>query len=145
MMCEYWDCGWCYAPDDVETSASSQSACFDYEFCPYLKTVMTNCNHSEHTETQRKGFQRQIEELQEKIQKLEQLDKMVEEFKQQTLYDVCLEWKDADINPMVSDLIDRIETWLPKEQSAAGSQNAYVECAVEGFNDCLYKIKSRLR
>lgn len=83
--------------------------------------------------------------LQEKLQKLEQLDKMVEEFKQQTLYDVCVEWKDADINPLVSDLIDRIETWLPKEQSTAGSQNAYVECTVEGFNDCLYKIKSRLR
>lgn len=48
MMCKYWDCGWCYAPDDVETSASSQSACFDYEFCPYLitkecrQTVRTN-------------------------------------------------------------------------------------------------------
>jgi hypothetical protein len=34
---------------------------------------------------------------------------------------------------------------LPKEQSAAGSQNVYVECTVEGFNDCLKKIKGKLR
>ena len=39
--CKYWDAGWCYAPDDIETSASSQSACFDYDFCPYLKSQMT--------------------------------------------------------------------------------------------------------
>lgn len=39
--CKYWDCGWCYAPDDVETSASSQSACVDPDYCPYLKSQMT--------------------------------------------------------------------------------------------------------
>lgn len=36
--CKYYDCGYCYAPDDVETSASSQSACFDPDYCPYLKS-----------------------------------------------------------------------------------------------------------
>lgn len=39
--CKYWDCGWCYAPNDVETSANSQSACFDPDYCPYLKSQMT--------------------------------------------------------------------------------------------------------
>ena len=42
-------------------------------------------------------------------------------------------------------LVYWIEEWLQKEQSAAGSQNAYVECTVEGFNDCLKKIKGKLR
>lgn len=64
--------------------------------------------------------------------------------KPQTLYDICVDWKNADINPQVSDLIDAVEQWLPKEQSA-NSQNAYVESAVEGFNDCLQQIKSKLR
>ena len=36
--CEHYDCGWCYAPDDVETNASSQSACLDPDYCPYLKS-----------------------------------------------------------------------------------------------------------
>jgi len=42
-------------------------------------------------------------------------------------------------------LIDAVKEWLPKEQSAAGSQNAYVECSVEGFNDCLNKLKYTLK
>ena len=43
------------------------------------------------------------------------------------------------------DLVDAVERWLPKPQSAAGSQNGYVECTVDGFNDCLTKIKNTLR
>ena len=52
---------------------------------------------------------------------------------------------DWDVDTSIADLVDQIQLWLPKEQSAKGSQNAYVECSVEGFNDCLTKIKSRLR
>ena len=73
------------------------------------------------------------------------MDKMVAELKGQTLYDICREWCDDDENPPVSVLIDRIEEFLPKPQSAEGSQNAYVESAVEGFNDCLNNIKRKLR
>ena len=73
--------------------------------------------------------------------------------KPQTLYDVIAQWSldsvtdniDLDVPTCVEDLVSRIEEWLPKEQSAAGSQNAYVESAVEGFNDCLTKIKRKLR
>jgi len=34
--CKYWDCGWCYAFDNVETNADSQSACVNPFVCPYL-------------------------------------------------------------------------------------------------------------
>jgi hypothetical protein len=34
---------------------------------------------------------------------------------------------------------------LPKEQSAAGSQNVDTELLVDGFNDCLRKIKEMMR
>ncbi len=34
--CKYWDCGWCYALDNVETNADSQSACVNPPVCPYL-------------------------------------------------------------------------------------------------------------
>ena len=68
-----------------------------------------------------------------------------------TLRDVCMDWWDRvfgdtdDTETCIDNLVDEISLWLPKYQSAAGSQNAYVECTVEGFNDCLDKIKNKLR
>jgi hypothetical protein len=79
--------------------------------------------------------------------------KRVEEPKKpETLYGIIADWWDEiflnnnEAAETIESLVDRIEKeWLPKEQSAAGSQNAYVECSVEGFNDCLTKIKGKLR
>ncbi len=72
------------------------------------------------------------------------IDEMVEERKSRKLWNILKDkWgfsKDA-----CGDIVEAVAEWLPKEQSAAGSQNAYVECSVEGFNDCLAKIKSKLR
>ncbi len=70
-----------------------------------------------------------------------------------TLYQLIEDWwsdvftthSDWDMETSIEDLVDQIQLWLPKEQSASGSQNVYVECTVEGFNDCLNKIKSKLR
>ena len=82
------------------------------------------------------------------------MDKMVAELKGQNLTDILYLWwsdvftthSDWDMETSIDDLVTRIEEWwLPKEQSAKGSQNAYVECSVEGFNDCLKKIKGKLR
>lgn len=39
--CKYYDCGWCYAPNDVATNAHSSSACLASQNCPYLKSQMT--------------------------------------------------------------------------------------------------------
>lgn len=75
----------------------------------------------------------------------------VEKPKPTTLYDIIADWWDEIFinnnasGQNIETLVDQIEEWLPKEQSAAGSQNAYVECSVEGFNDCLTKIKGKLR
>jgi hypothetical protein len=38
-----------------------------------------------------------------------------------------------------------VERWLPKEQSAEGSQNVDVELLVDGFNDAIQKMKEKLR
>ena len=69
------------------------------------------------------------------------------------LYDVILDWWDDifsvnsndDSVTSIRDLVTRIDEWLPKPQSAAGSQSIGVEELVQGFNDCLNKIKSKLR
>jgi len=43
------------------------------------------------------------------------------------------------------EIVDLIEKWLPKEQSAAGSQNVNTELLVDGFYDCLRQMKEKLR
>ena len=70
-----------------------------------------------------------------------------------TLTDIIWTWwtdvftthEEWDAENAIEELVNRIELFLPKEQSAAGSQNAYVESAVEGFNDAIQKIKRKLR
>jgi hypothetical protein len=76
--------------------------------------------------------------------------KRVEEPKKpETLYDIIVRWwgdaETQDKDPIIADLVDDIEKWLPKEQSAAGSQNIDTELLVDGFNHCLTKIKGKLR
>lgn len=72
---------------------------------------------------------------------------MIDEINKETLTELIHQWWEDIFTEKTSiqDLVNRIETWLPKEQSAQGSQNVYVECTVEGFNDCLNKIKGKLR
>ena len=76
------------------------------------------------------------------IQKI--IDKMVEERKSQKLWNILKDkWgfsKDA-----CGDIVEAVAEWLPKEQSAAGSQNVNTELLVDGFNHCLEKIKGMLR
>jgi hypothetical protein len=43
------------------------------------------------------------------------------------------------------DIVEAVAEWLPKEQSAAGSQNVDTELLVDGFNHCLQKMKEMLR
>ena len=50
-----------------------------------------------------------------------------------------------DMETAIADLVDRIQLWLPKEQSAEGSQNVDTMLLVDGFNDAIAKIKSKLR
>lgn len=73
--------------------------------------------------------------------------------KSKTLTDLIHRWwedvftihSDWDSETSIEDLVDQIELFLPREQSAAGSQNVYVECTVEGYNDAIKEIKSKLR
>ena len=70
-----------------------------------------------------------------------------------TLTDIVYRWWDDaftfhidwDKEICVEDLIDQVEQWLPKQKSAS-SQNVLGDVdIVEGFNDCLKKIKKNLR
>ena len=73
--------------------------------------------------------------------------------KPRTMTDIVYRWwddvftthSDWDMETSIEDLVDQIELFLPKEQSAAGSQNVDVEFLVDGFNDAIKEIKSKLR
>ena len=53
--------------------------------------------------------------------------------------------QDWDREVAIDDLIDQIQLWLPREQSHEGTQSASVIDLVDGYNDALTKIKSKLR
>jgi len=114
-----------------------------FDATPYLKQ-MTFKSDIEKTEAE-------IKVLQKKLDLLKEIETHKSK-KSETLYDIIADWWDEiflnnnEAAETIESLVDRIEKeWLPKPQSAAGSQNVYVECSVEGFNDCLTKIKGKLR
>ena len=53
--------------------------------------------------------------------------------------------EDWDMETVIDDLIDQIQLWLPREQSHEGTQDVSVIDLVDGYNDALKKIKSKLR
>ena len=74
----------------------------------------------------------------------EVVNRLIEKHKSQKLWNILSNKYDY-ISATCDDIVSAVEEWLPKEQSAAGSQNVDTELLVDGFNDCLRKIKEMLR
>jgi hypothetical protein len=74
-----------------------------------------------------------------------EMGKTLEELITRWWLDIHTVHKDWDVPTYVDDLIDQIQLWLPKEQDSSGTQDASVIDLVDGYNDCLTKIKSKLR
>ena len=77
----------------------------------------------------------------------EVINRMVEERNSQKLWNMIrdeLDYLGYDVD-CCDAIVDLVEKWLPEPQSAAGSQNTFVECNVEGYNDCLKEMKEMLR
>ena len=89
----------------------------------------------------------EIEKLEVEIKTLQDklvILKQVEKFKSQKLWNIMRDKLGFSID-MCDEIVDAVEEWLPKEQSAAGSQNVDTELLVDGFNHCLEKMKGMLR
>jgi hypothetical protein len=89
----------------------------------------------------------EIEKLEVEIKTLQDklvILKQVEKFKAQKLWYIMRDKLGFSID-MCDEIVDAVEEWLPEQQSAAGSQNVDVELLVDGFNDCLRKMKEMLR
>jgi len=74
----------------------------------------------------------------------EVVNRLIEKHKSQKLWNILSNKYDY-ISATCDDIVSAVEEWLPKEQSAAGSQNVDTELLVDGFNHCLEKIKGMLR
>jgi hypothetical protein len=72
------------------------------------------------------------------------IDRLVEKYKSQKLWNMVRNELGYSID-CCDEIVDLVERWLPKEQSAAGSQNVDVELLVDGFNDAIQKMKGMLR
>jgi hypothetical protein len=74
----------------------------------------------------------------------EVVNRLVKKYQAQKLFNRLVDELGYDFDAC-NDVVDLVEDWLPKEQSAAGSQNVNTELLVDGFNHCLEKIKGMLR
>jgi len=72
------------------------------------------------------------------------IDRLLEKYKSQKLWNMLRNELGYSID-CCDEIVDLVERWLPKEQSAEGSQNTFAIDATEGFNHCLNKIKGTLR
>ena len=74
----------------------------------------------------------------------EVVNRLIEKHKSQKLYNMVRDELGYSFN-CCDEFVDLVERWLPEPQNAAGSQNVDTELLVDGFNDCLRKIKEMLR
>jgi hypothetical protein len=72
------------------------------------------------------------------------IDRLLEKYKSQKLWNMVRNELGYSID-CCDEIVDLVEKWLPKEQSAEGSQNTFAIDATEGFNHCLRKMKGTLR
>ena len=74
----------------------------------------------------------------------EVVNMLVKKYQYQKLYNRVRDQLGYSID-CCDEIVDLVEDWLPKEQNASGSQNVNTELLVEGFNDCVRKMKKMLR
>jgi len=74
----------------------------------------------------------------------EVVNMLVKKYQYQKLYNRVRDQLGYSID-CCDEIVDLVEDWLPKEQNASGSQNVNTELLVEGFNDCVRKMREMLR
>ena len=126
--CKYWDCGWCYAPDDIKTNAT-QSGCFEPEHCPYLKSQNQMTNETDISKVLIEGDTATINGVKYK---------RVEEPNPETLYEALDEVYYGTTYVRKENICSVVERWLPDEIVED-------EDYEKGWNDALRTIKGKLR
>jgi len=166
MTCKYYDCGFCYAPADAKNN-SIQGGCFEPEYCAtyLMQNKMTDFQPKPQTPEQvadglrnafrqamkdgvmdatpylkQMTFKSDIEKTEAEIKVLQkklELLKEIETHKSQpsTLYDMLTEFSSSVNKNYICEIVSE---WLPDEDDG---DDRYA-C---GWNDCLEKLKLRLK
>ena len=155
MTCKYFDCGFCYAPEDVKNN-SVQGACIEPEYCAtYLMQKKPKMTDKEHLECEIKELQLEIEEHGKSIQKLINVQnrrkQKLEELERQkpiTLQRIiaeCMLGLNREIQlDLVENILDRVEVeFFPNLQQEAGDTGVYYKN--KGWNNCIKYLKERVR
>jgi hypothetical protein len=74
----------------------------------------------------------------------EVMDRLIKKYQSQKLWNMLRDELGYSVD-CCDEIVDLVEKWLPKEQSAAGSQNVNTELLVDGHNHCLQKMREMLR
>jgi hypothetical protein len=74
----------------------------------------------------------------------EVVDRLIKKYQAQKLWNRVRDELGYSID-CCNEIVDLVESWIPEYQSAAGSQNVDTELLVDGFNDCVRKMKEMLR
>ena len=136
----YFNSGDCWTDDNEE---------FWYFFQVGYRSAKEDCKVEEP-----KPMDDVINRLENKYKKAEEnaasymtdevIDRVVKKYQAQKLWNMVRNELGYSVD-CVNEIVDLVERWLPKEQSAEGSQNSFAIDATEGFNHCLNKIKGTLR
>jgi hypothetical protein len=74
----------------------------------------------------------------------EVIDRVVKKYQAQKLWNMVRNELGYSVD-CVNEIVDLVEKWMPEPQNASGSQNVDTELLVDGFNDCVRKMKEMLR
>ena len=74
----------------------------------------------------------------------EVVNRLVKKYQAQKLFNRLVDELGYDFDAC-NDVVDLVESWIPKPQNASGSQNVNTELLVDGFNHCVQKMKEMLR
>jgi hypothetical protein len=72
------------------------------------------------------------------------VNRLIEKYQAQKLWNMVRDKLGYSVD-LCDEIVDLVEKWLPKEQSASGSQNVDTELLVDGFNHAIQKMKEMLR
>jgi hypothetical protein len=145
MTCNYYDCGWCYAPNDIKTNAT-QGECTFPENCPYLKSQMTNQSYNIEKNNYTKITSTYPIDDEIVIINGEKYKRIIEEPKKpRTLYERLSNSLDGMImvnsDSRLKDTICTIvSNWMPDEL-----EHKSIDSYSSGWNDCLNHLRKTIK